>query len=149
MEIFPDRANIQGYEMTLFIIIGAIAGLIMGTVGVGGGAIIIFGLSVFAKFPQKLAQGTTLFIVAAPISLLAAMRYYKQDFVNLKAGLIIMLSFLIFSFIGARIAVHIPNGQLKIILGIILILMGSKLIFTGWTVKTQNNHNISTVHKSE
>jgi len=104
----------------------------MGAVGVGGGAIIIFCLSIFAKFPQKIAQGTTLFIVAAPISLLAAMRYYKQNFVDVKAGLIVMASFLLFSFIGAHIAVHLPGSMLKIFLGIMLLLMGAKLIFSGW-----------------
>jgi len=118
--------------MTLLILIGGIAGLVMGALGVGGGAIIIFCLSVFAKFPQKIAQGTTLFIVAAPISLLAAMRYYKQDCVDLKAGFIVMVSFLFFSFIGAHIAIHLPSSMLKILLGIMLLLMGTKLIFSGW-----------------
>ena len=118
--------------MTLLILIGAIAGLVMGTVGVGGGAIIIFCLSVIAKFPQKVAQGTTLFIVAAPISLLAAMRYYKQDCVDLKAGFIVIVSFLLFSFIGAHIAIHLPSNMLKILLGIMFLLMGAKLIFSGW-----------------
>ncbi len=66
------------------VLIGSLAGLVMGTVGVGGGALIIFPLSVFAIFPQKLAQGTTLFIVAAPIRLLAAMRYYRQGYVDIK-----------------------------------------------------------------
>ncbi|MCF6266183.1 MAG: hypothetical protein L3J57_06520 [Desulfuromusa sp.] len=38
------------------ILIGSLAGLIMGTVGVGGGALIIFCLSVFAKFPPNLLR---------------------------------------------------------------------------------------------
>lgn len=118
--------------MILLIIIGAIAGLVMGTVGVGGGAIIIFCLSVIAKFPQKVAQGTTLFIVAAPISLLAATRYYQQGYVDLKSGFIVIISFLLFSFIGAHIAIHLPDNILKILLGIMLLLMGTKLIFSGW-----------------
>ena len=86
-----------------------------------------------AKFPQKVAQGTTLLIVAAPISLLAAMRYYKQDYVDVKAALTVMASFLIFSFIGAHIGVHLPSSSLKIALGVMLVLMGAKLIFSGWT----------------
>jgi len=119
--------------MILLILIGAIAGIVMGAVGVGGGAIIIFCLSVIAKFPQKMAQGTTLFIVAAPISILAAMRYYKQGYVDVRAGLIIMASFLFFSLVGAHISIHLPNSILKISLGIVLLLMGAKLIFAGWT----------------
>ena len=118
--------------MILLILIGAIAGLVMGAVGVGGGAIIIFCLSIFAKFPQKIAQGTTLLIVAAPVSLLAAMHYYKQGYVDIKTGIIVMASFLLFSLLGVRIAVYLPGNILKILLGVMLLLMGSKLIFTGW-----------------
>ena len=101
----------------------------MGTVGVGGGAIIIFCLSVLADFPQKLAQGTTLFIVAAPISLLAAVTYHKQGHVDIKAGIVVMVFFLLFSFIGAQMATRLPSTLLKTLLGIVLLLMGLKLIF--------------------
>ena len=115
--------------MIALVLIGSLAGLVMGTVGVGGGALIIFSLSVFANFPQKLAQGTTLFIVAAPISLLAAMRYYKHGYVDIKAGLVVMVCFLIFSLIGAQFATHLPNEILRTLVGVMLLLMGIKLIF--------------------
>jgi len=119
--------------MTILFLIGTIAGLVMGALGVGGGAIIIFCLSFLPNFTQKLAQGTTLFIVAAPISLLAAFRYYKQGYVDIKAGLIVMASFLIFSYIGAHIAIYLPNNILKVLLGIALLFMGVKLIYSGYT----------------
>lgn len=115
--------------MLVLALIGSLAGLVMGTVGVGGGALIIFSLSVFANFPQKLAQGTTLFIVAAPISLLAAMRYYKQGYVDIKAGLVVMVCFLIFSLIGAQFATQLPNDLLRTLVGVMLLFMGVKLIF--------------------
>ena len=118
--------------MLIFILIGAVAGIVMGSVGVGGGAIIIFCLSAFAKFPQKMAQGTTLLIVAAPVSLLAALHYHKQGHVDIKAAITIIISFIIFSFLGSHIAIHLPNSVLKIFLGVILCCMGAKLIFSGW-----------------
>ena len=118
-----------GFDMIGLILIGSIAGLVMGTVGVGGGAIIIFSLSVLGGFPQKLAQGTTLFIVAAPISLLAAIAYYKKGYVDIKAGIVVMVFFLLFSFIGAQMATQLPDTLLKTLLGIVLLLMGVKLIF--------------------
>lgn len=111
------------------ILIGSLAGLVMGTVGVGGGALIIFSLSVFANFPQKLAQGTTLFVVAAPISFLAALRYYRQGHVDVKAGLVIMICFILFSLIGAHFATQLPNEVLRTLVGIMLLLMGIKLVF--------------------
>lgn len=116
----------------LLIVIGAVAGLVMGTVGVGGGALIIFGLSVVAGFPQKIAQGTTLLIVAAPISLLAAWHYHRQGLVDVRAALIVMAAFLIFSLIGASMAHHLPDPILKIILGGVFLFMGLRLILGGW-----------------
>ena len=115
--------------MLTLIIIGAVAGLTMWITGIGGGAIIAFSLALFAHFPQKLTQGTTLFIVAAPISLLAAYRYHQEGFVDLKSGLIVMVAFTIFSFLGAMISLELPNHLLKNFMGVVLIGMGLKVLF--------------------
>jgi len=45
--------------MVTLILIGSIAGLVMGTVGVGGGAIIIFCLSIFAHLARGGGGGAT------------------------------------------------------------------------------------------
>jgi len=116
-------------DLLIYILIGSIAGLVMGTIGVGGGAIIIVSLLYVAHFPQKLAQGTTLLIVAAPVSLLAVYNYYRKGFVDVKAGVIIMIGFLIFSFMGSQLATILPKEALKMTLGIGLILMGFKMVF--------------------
>ena len=113
----------------IYVAIGTIAGLTMGMVGVGGGAIIIFSLLNLADFPQKMAQGTTLLIVAAPVSLLAAYNYHVNGNVDVKAALIIMVSFLVFSFIGSYFGTTLPKDLLKTGLGIMLVLMGLKIVF--------------------
>ena len=128
-------------EILSFILIGATAGIVMGTIGVGGGAIIISSLIFFAGLPQKMAQGTTLFIVAAPISLFAAINYFKEGHVNVKAGIIIMISFFIFSMIGSYWGTRLPNNILKPILGVLLILMGIKLLYSCNNKNVVNNLN--------
>ncbi len=115
--------------MLTLIIIGAVAGLIMGITGIGGGATIAFSLAVFSQFSQKMTQGTTLFIVAAPISLLAAYHYHQEGFVDIKSGLIVMVAFTIFSFLGAMISLELPNHLLKNFMGVVLIGMGLKVLF--------------------
>jgi uncharacterized membrane protein YfcA len=114
----------------LFLGIGALAGLVMGTVGVGGGALIISALLLLAKFPQKVAQGTTLLVVAAPVSLLAAWNYHRHGHVDVKAGLLIMLTFLVFSYLGSQFAEVVPRETLKNILGVVFVMMGAKLLFS-------------------
>ena len=116
-------------DLIIYIFIGSIAGVVMGTIGVGGGAIIIVSLLYLVHFPQKLAQGTTLLIVAAPVTLLAAYNYYRNGFVNLKAAAVIIICFLIFSLIGSQVAVIVPKQILKRMLGAGLILTGFKIIF--------------------
>ena len=113
----------------LFVVIGAVAGLIMGTVGVGGGAIIISALLLVAKFPQKVAQGTTLLVIAAPVSLLAAWNYHRNGLVSVRAGLLIMASFLVFSFIGSQFAAVLPKEVLKNILGVVFVIMGVRILW--------------------
>jgi len=115
-------------EIVLAAFIGCVAGLIMGIIGVGGGAIIIFSLLHVLHFPQKLAQGTTLFVVAAPISLLAAFTYYQQGYVNLKVGLITMLFFVGFSYLGAYLGIRMSKEILRQLLGVGMVLMGLKLL---------------------
>ncbi|RLB79126.1 MAG: sulfite exporter TauE/SafE family protein [Deltaproteobacteria bacterium] len=115
-------------ELGLAAFIGCIAGLIMGTIGIGGGAIIIFSLLYILHFPQKLAQGTTLFVVAAPLSLLAAFTYYRHGYVNLKVGLIMMLFFLGFSWLGAYLGIRMPKETLRQLLGVGMVLMGLKVL---------------------
>ena len=115
--------------MLTLIIIGAVAGLTMGITGIGGGSIIAFSLALFAQFPQKMVQGTTLFIFAAPLSLLAAYRYYQEGFVDVRSGLIVMATFAIFSFLGANIGLELPNHLLKNFMGVVLIGMGIKVLF--------------------
>ena len=118
--------------MLNMLLIGTAAGLVMGTVGVGGGAIIISCLTLFAGFPQKTAQGTTLFVVAAPVSLLAALRYHREGHVDIAAGLILMLAFLFSSYAGAHFAGRLPDYVLKALLGVMLVCMGAKLVLSSW-----------------
>ena len=116
-------------QILVFALIGAVSGLVMGTVGVGGGAIVITSLLYVAHFSQKVAQGTTLFVVAAPVSLLAAYAYYRHGYVDIRAGVTIMLAFLLFSYLGAQLAAGLPRETLRVGLGVVLVLMGLRMIF--------------------
>jgi uncharacterized membrane protein YfcA len=113
-----------------FLLIGALGGLVMGTVGVGGGAIIISALLLVAKFPQKIAQGTTLLVVAAPVSLLAAWNYHRKGNVDVKAALLIMVSFLVFSYLGSQFANQLPREVLRNALGVVFVLMGARILLS-------------------
>jgi uncharacterized protein len=112
-----------------YLILGLVAGAIGGFAGIGGGVIIVPVLVIFFGMNQHLAQGTTLALMVPPVSLLAAMRYYKSGYVDLLVATIICIGFLIGSWGTASIAVNINKILLQRIFGVLLLLISVKMIF--------------------
>ncbi|MDE2217515.1 MAG: TSUP family transporter, partial [Planctomycetota bacterium] len=56
----------------LYLLLGLVAGILSGLIGVGGGVIIIPALVFLFGLSQHQAQGTTLALMVPPIGLLAA-----------------------------------------------------------------------------
>jgi uncharacterized protein len=113
----------------ILILIGVIAGLLGGLLGIGGAVVIIPALVIFMGYSQYEAQGTTLLMLVMPVSSLAAWYYYKGGYVNIQAAIILGLMFFIGSYIGARLATHVPVVLLKKVFAIILIAISIKLLF--------------------
>lgn len=115
---------------TLFMLlcIGLLAGILSGLVGVGGG-IIMIPLLVMMGMSQHQSQGTSLAVLAVPVTAIAAFNYYKEGYVDWKYAAVIAVFFVIGGFIGSKFAVQIDQKILKKIFGIILLFVAGKLIF--------------------
>ena len=116
-------------DILLYISLGLLAGVASGFFGIGGGTIIIPFLVFCAGFSQHQAQGTTLALMVPPIGILAAMRYYVDGNVNIKAAAIICAGFIIGGLLGAHLVSPIPDTTLKKIFGVYLAIIGIKMIF--------------------
>jgi len=57
-----------------------------GLIGIGGGIVIVPALVFLFGMSQHLAQGTTLALLVPPVGILAALTYYNQGYVDLKAA---------------------------------------------------------------
>ena len=115
--------------LIILVLIGLIAGLLSGIVGIGGGIIIVPALVYFVGFSQRQAQGTSLAILLLPIGLLAVMQFYKAGYVNTKATAVIALAFVIGSYFGSRIALTVPQESLKKIFAMLLLVIAVKILF--------------------
>lgn len=113
-----------------FILLGLIAGIMSGLVGIGGGIIIVPALVIIFGFSQKLAQGTTLALLVPPIGLLAAYTYYKHGYVNMHAAIFIVLGFIIGSLIGAKYVVHLSNAAVIRLFSLFLIALALKMLIS-------------------
>ncbi len=112
-----------------YVILGLVAGIASGLVGIGGGVIIVPSLVYLFKFSQHQAQGTTLALMVPPIGILAAWTYFKEGYVNIPVALLICLGFVLGGYFGAKIAAGIPDLMLKKIFGGVMVIMGLYMIF--------------------
>lgn len=110
------------------IVIGLLAGMLSGLVGVGGGIIMVPLLILFLGFSQHQAQGTSLTVLVVPVTALAVFNYYKQGYINWKYALVIALFFVVGGYFGSKLAVSIDQKILKKIFSIVLLLVGVKLL---------------------
>ncbi len=113
----------------ILVIIGLLAGIFSGLLGVGGGVIMI-PMMVFALgFTQHEAQGTSLAVLAVPVTLIAAYNYYDAGHVNWKYAAVIAVTFVVGAYFGSKFAISIDQALLKKIFGIVLIIVALRLIF--------------------
>jgi uncharacterized membrane protein YfcA len=113
----------------LYILLGVVAGIFSGLIGIGGGIIIVPALVLLFGLSQHSAQGTTLALMVPPIGMLAAWAYYKQGFVDLKIAAFVCIGFFIGGLAGAQLATKIPDEILRKIFGAVLLLASLKMIF--------------------
>ncbi len=113
----------------LYLLLGLVAGILSGLIGIGGGVIIIPVLVFLFGLSLHQAQGTTLALMVPPIGLLAAWTYYKQGFVDLKIASFICMGFFLGGLLGAKLATGMSNAALEKVFGIVLLLVALKMIF--------------------
>lgn len=119
-------------NLTLFIsllIIGLLAGVLSGIMGVGGGVVMIPLMIVILGYSQHEAQGTSLAVLVIPVTFLAAYNYYTEGYVNWKFAIIIALGFIVGGYLGSKYAVSINQSLLKKIFSVILIVAALKMFF--------------------
>ena len=110
------------------ILLGAASGIVSGLLGLGGAIIVIPVLVYCLGYSELTAQGTSLAMLLPPIGLLATWRYWKQGHVDFTAACILAVSFFIFSFFGAELAVKLPEALMKRIFGVGILLIGLFMI---------------------
>src|SRR5215203_1214993 len=120
-------------EIIIILIIGLMAGVLSGLVGVGGGIILVPALVYFLSYTQHQAQGTSLGVLTFPVVILAFLTYYQEckkmgaplDF---RVIAILAAGFVIGGYFGGHLAVKIDRDVLKKIFAVILFYTGIKML---------------------
>lgn len=112
----------------LLALIGILAGLLSGLVGVGGGIVMVPLMIYLLGFSQHQAQGTSLTVLVVPVTALAVYNYYKEGYINWKFAAIIAIFFVVGSYFGSKLAINLDQKMLKKIFAFILLFAAGKIL---------------------
>ncbi|MGY8885886.1 MAG: sulfite exporter TauE/SafE family protein [Flavobacteriales bacterium] len=113
------------------IIIGLLAGMLSGFLGVGGGVIMIPLMLILLGMNQHEAQGTSLAVLAVPVTFIAAYTYHVSGSpINWRYAGLIAVFFVVGGLIGSKFAVSVPQNILKKIFAFVLLVVAIKMFFS-------------------
>jgi uncharacterized protein len=127
----PAAGSPRNGPWTALLALGALAGILGGLFGIGGGLVIIPILITFYGYPAKMAAGTSLGALLLPVSLPAVLLYDKAVGVPWAASPWMAGGFLLGSGLGALVTLGAPARTVKRVFGGFLILMGVYFALTG------------------
>ena len=114
-------------HFALIVVLGFGAGILVGLMGIGGGVIIVPALVYLAGMDQHAAQGTSLLILLPPLGVGALAVYWKRGKVDLSAGILCAIGFLLGGWLGGRIAVGLSSRALQTCFGVFLMVAAALL----------------------
>ena len=113
------------------LVIGLLAGILSGFMGVGGGVVMIPLMILLLDYDQHQAQGMSLAVLAVPVTFIAAYTYHKAGHaIDWKYALVIAVCFVVGGFIGSKFAVSLNQQLLRKIFALILVIAAVKLFFS-------------------
>lgn len=115
--------------IVMLIIVGLLAGILSGLVGLGGGVIIVPALIFLLGFSQHQAQGTSLGILLLPAGIFAVINYYKKGYIDVNVVLLLFVGFLVGGWLGSKLSLSISEATLKKIFAVALLLIAGKVLF--------------------
>jgi uncharacterized membrane protein YfcA len=112
------------------LLIGVLAGLMVGIMGVGGGAPVVVLTSLLLGYSQHLAQGTAL-LVMIPTALVAAYAHHRSGLIQWRWALALSLGGVLGAWVGSSFALGLRGSVLRYLFVAFLAIMGVRMIQTG------------------
>lgn len=116
-------------ELYVYIILGLCVGYIGGYAGIGGGPFLVSFLFLYCGMTQLAAQGSVLTMMLGPMSLLGVISLYKYVKTMWFSIAIGVISYCVFSYVGAELAFYIGETNMRVYFAIILFLIAGIQLF--------------------
>ena len=130
--------------MILIIIIGLIAGFFAGSMGFSAGPILVPLLLLSALSSNyKSAVGTTILTIIPPLSIFAALNYYRHGHVNVKLALMLMICVTIGAYFGSVFTLNLSSSIMAYLTSFVLAILSVFWLYVGNTGKLIDSRDIS------
>ena len=131
----------------LIILIGIVAGVLSGSLGVGSGIIVVPALVLLLQCPQKSAQGMALALMV-PMTLLGVIQYARTPGVHLQWGVIGLLvgGAVLGVMVGTRCMARIPDAWLQRVFAVFIIVVAIRML---WPAKASGPAPAATAPAAE
>ena len=117
-----------GAVMLTKVIVGLLAGGICGLFGTGGGMILVPAFVYLLKIEPKRARATSLCCMLVMV-ITSSIFYYKNNYINWRAGLLCAIGGILGGYIGAKILKKVPDYILKVVFNCFLVYVSYNMIF--------------------
>ncbi len=107
--------------------VGLSVGILSGLLGIGGGVFMVPVMVTYFAVTQHAAQATSLAVVI-PTGMVGAFVYGLHGNIDLGVTLNLVIGSMLGAAIGARLAMRLPAAQLKRLFGVMLILVGVRMV---------------------
>jgi uncharacterized membrane protein YfcA len=125
-----DKMEINIQVILLLLLVGLLAGMMSGFVGIGGGVVMVPAMVYLLGFSQLQAQGTSLAVLVMPVGILAVMNYYKAGQMEVSAALVIAIGFVVGGFFGSKYALKLPEHKVKFVFALLMLYVVGKMLYT-------------------
>ncbi len=125
----PDRTA-SGTSVATVALVGALAGVLSGLLGIGGGIVLVPGLIAIARLDQRLAHGTSL-AATLPIAVASFVTYLVHGNVDWSVAGWLSLGAVIGAVVGTNLLAVLPKRTITIVFIAIVVVTAVRLLFAG------------------
>jgi len=119
--------DVQMNEKVKLVGVGFLIGILSGLLGVGGGVFMVPIMVTYFGIAQHNAHATSLAVVI-PTAIVSAIIYGMHGQTDLILSLQIIIGSIIGASLGARLMKRIPAAQLKRLFGLMLVVVGLRMV---------------------
>jgi uncharacterized membrane protein YfcA len=120
-------AEIGLLEGNLLVLLGAVAGVLAGLLGVGGGIVMVPGLVLLVSLSQAVAKGTSL-VVIIPTALVGSVTNFRRGYVDVPAAAVVGVVGAAFSFVASLISIHLDPVVSAVLFALLLVAVAVRLL---------------------